>query len=190
MVQNRAEVDLFLSIYSEGRETLERSVRGLNVEALDWGGISPTGVVTIGSQLMHIAGFDSMVRSALLGEDLTEFVENAEWRKRYGAGFPRELSVDPPQERPLEYYLDLLYEETKTTKQTVTSLGEFAVDLDGTTIFYQDGKEFQASGLRPHNNRELLFYIPMHDRYHRGQITQQKYNFEIARALNTDQAGL
>jgi uncharacterized damage-inducible protein DinB len=170
---------LLSTLYQEGRQTLEKDLQGLDVEALDWRGLDPEGVVTLGSQIIHIAGFDNLVRSALLGKDLTEVVRQPAWQERYSPGFPRELSVAPPAGKSLEYYLGILRAETEETVRVINAVDNLAIDLNGTTIFYEDGKEFQQIGLRPHNNRELFFYIPMHDRYHRGQITHQKYDYRV-----------
>jgi uncharacterized damage-inducible protein DinB len=173
------EMKLLSTLYKEGRQTLEKDLQGLDVEALDWRGLDPAGVVTIGSHIVHIAGFDNLVRSALLGKDLAAVIQQPEWQTRYNPGFPRELSVASPTGNPLEYYLDVLRVETEETLRVITAVGSSAIDLDATTLFYEDGKEFQQTGLRPHNNLELLFYIPMHDRYHRGQITHQKYDYGV-----------
>jgi uncharacterized damage-inducible protein DinB len=175
-VELPAEVNLLKTLYQEGRQVLEKDLQGLGIDALDWRGVDPNGVVNIASQILHIAGFDNLVRSALAGEDLSEVIQRPAWQERFNSGFPRELSVAPPSDKPLEYYLDILRDETDKTLSVIESL---SIDLNGTTIFYEDGKEFKPEGLQPHNNRELFFYIPMHDRYHRGQITHQKYDYRV-----------
>jgi hypothetical protein len=180
------EMQLLGTLYQEGRQTLVQDLQGLDVEALDWRGIDPEGVVTVGSQIIHIAGFDNMVRSALLGEDLPKTVRQTDWLERFGSGFPRELGVDPPQGNPLDYYLDILHAETRQTLRVISCIGDAAIHMDGSTDFYEDGMEFRAAGLRSHSNRELSFYIPMHDRYHRGQITHQKYDYAVTRRRNLD----
>jgi hypothetical protein len=166
------EVERLIELYTEGRASIERDTSGLTVDALDWAGPDPRGVVTIGSQLVHMAGFDNLVRSALVGVDIAVLAQSDAWIQKFGPGFPRELKLKPPLGNPLEDYLGILREETGLTLSVIRS-GE--IDWAGTTRFYLDGLEFQPDGLRPHNNAILLHYVPMHDRYHRGQVSQQRY---------------
>lgn len=171
------EYKLLKTLYLEGRQVLEKDISGIDVDKLDWVGLDNKGVVNIASQIVHIAGFDNLVRSALTGADLSEFVKQPDWLERFSYGFPRELGVAPPTGKPLEFYMDILRAETEATTRVIEAM---AVDLNGSTIFYEDGKEFKPEGLRPHNNLELFFYIPMHDRYHRGQITMTKYVYMVS----------
>src|SRR5580704_8327904 len=101
------EIKLLKTLYQEGRQVLEKDLQGLDLDALDWLGLDDHGVVNIASQIVHIAGFDNLVRSALIGEDLTELVKRPEWQEKYNCGFPRELNVAPPKGKKLEYYLGL-----------------------------------------------------------------------------------
>lgn len=172
------ELDLFRSLYIKGRKILTKDLQGLSTEALDWRGLNPDSVITIGSNIIHIVGFNHLVRMALQGQDLQELTRNTEWLSHFSSGFPRELATSPPNGKPLSFYLKLMDQENKAT---LDFLDNAAFDMHGETLFYKDGKEFQEDALIPHNSLELLFYMATHSRYHHGQITQQKYNFNTIR---------
>lgn len=169
------DADSLIDLYLEGRQTLYKDTRELTVSQLDWPGIDPSNCVTAGSMLLHIAGFDNLVRSALEGCDLTSMIAGEDWKLRFEAGFPRELGIEPPKGNPIDYYLNLLDEETKATQEVLLNFGDILRLRTEWTDFYIDGRELQPDGFEPYRTRQLPLHVLMHDRYHRGQITQNKY---------------
>lgn len=180
--ETAAIVSVFESLYREGRATVEKDVEGMTDALCRWRGIDPNGVVTIGSLLIHLAGYENMLRNALLGVDLHVMTSATEWRGRYACGFPREFPaagfpVGPPVDKTFTECLAVLQEETAMTFAFIADFDKHDIDLDATTMFYRDGREFQEAHLIPHLNSDLLYYKAMHDRYHRGHITQIKYTY-------------
>lgn len=162
---------LIESSFLEGRFTLQEAIKDLSTVELNWQ--IDVRAVTIGSSLLHIAGFNDLVCKAVLNEDLNSVVNNKYWFNKFKGGFQRELGIKVKLNKELKYYQDLLGKETiKTCKilQKITS-----PQLNREVFFYADGKELQSEGLQLFTCQELLHWIPLHDRYHRGQVTLLKW---------------
>lgn len=163
------------ALYIEGREGVHKAIHDTPQETLDWRGPNGRSQITIASQLVHIAGFDSMVREAVLGNNVDEVVHDPAWLETYGSGFPRELGVEPPEGRSAQELLSALDEETQLTIAAMRKLVGEDVDPYGVVDFYEDGREFQREALVAHQIGMLVLYVPAHDRYHRGQMAQMRY---------------
>lgn len=175
---------IFGSMYTEGRETVKQDVRNVTESMARWRGPDPQGIITISSLIIHLAGYENMLRSALLGEDIVAMTARPQWRARFGPGFPREMravgvEMEPPVDRAFKECLALLRCETQKTTDLIAAFDSHDIDLDASTPFYEDGREFQADRMTMRLNSSLLFDKAMHDRYHRGHITQIKYTYGV-----------
>lgn len=176
-------IELFLRTYAIGREAIDRACRDMTDDAIHWRGPKGQSVVTVGSLLYHLAGWDALVRSTLQTGSLQTALADGSIVSKYAQGFPRELSVPPPQIGSAESLLDMLRLETVRTiafLERIKSNGDFS-QLEGKVDFFEDGKEFQDMPLVSEFKIDLLFYTAFHDRYHRGHLSQIGYFYHALR---------
>ncbi len=167
-----SELRAFRNNYRTARSRLLSDIDGLTVEALDWQ-ITP-GLITIGTSLLHIIGFERMLIAAVEGCDVRLIIKQPEWLV-FAPGFRRLLPTSHPTSFPLSFYVDLL---TKQEQITWNFLGKMSDRImSARSKFYADNKLFQDSGLEDRENRQLLSALLQHEQYHRGQITLLKYLF-------------
>ncbi len=177
-MQNQSqEFDLATKLYLEGRQLVVSAFSDTTQEALEWRGPNGESRLTIASQLLHLAGFDSMVRAAITGSDVHSLVSSPAWQKEFGAGFPRELGLDPPHDRQVGDLLAVLDEETEKTLESIQALDKKDVKSRDSVYFYLDGEEFKQEALVPYKLGMLILNLSVHDRYHRGQMAQMRYYF-------------
>lgn len=175
------------------RSVLLRVLKGLSNEQLDFQ-IFPDAK-PIGELLLHVAGFEFlMVAGArfLAGSK----PENDLWRK-LKSGFAREAGFAPPKGYPLEFYQGILTEIRKRTiphfsnERRMVSKKGFPIaalidllregDPEAQATHYQKiaagvGTTFSDDGAEDDKGEtDLVNLLQLHETYHRGHITMQKY---------------
>lgn len=186
-----------LSSLEHCRSILLRTVTGLTDEQLDYL-IFPDSK-SIGELLMHVAGFEFLI---VAGAQLTRGIEpdHALWSS-LKPGFAREAEFARPQGQNVEFYLQSLAQVREIAlayfgphdDRRLTNKANFPIaaltsslcshDADGTASQYEKlaggvGTTFQDDGSE--NSRgetDLVDLLNLHETYHRGHITFQKYVF-------------
>jgi DinB superfamily len=177
------------------RAVLLRMIKDLSREQLDFQVLPDSK--SIGEILLHVAGFEFAIVSGnrlLAGHT----PEHHLWRK-LKSGFSREAGFPPPKGRSLNDYIDALAE---VRKQTISYFGENAerrmvlmtrFPIGALTALLRDNDpepnveryEKLAAGLcssikddgaeNERGETDLVDLLQLHETYHRGQITFQKY---------------
>jgi hypothetical protein len=176
------------------RSVLLRVLEGVSNEQLDFQ-IFPDSK-SIGELLLHVAGFEFLIISGLRLQD-GHTVHHHLWHK-LKPGFSREAGFPPPKGRSLDDYLEALAEVREHTIRYFGGMAErrmiparFQIgafvallrDNDPESDIKQydrivaglgnsvrdDGAENQRG------ETDLVNLLQLHETYHRGQITLQKY---------------
>lgn len=173
------------------RSVLLRVLEGVSNEQLDFQ-IFPDSK-SIGELLLHIAGFEFLIISGLR----LQAVHHPLWHK-LKPGFSREAGVPPPKGRSLDDYLEALAE---VRENTICYFGEVAerrmiparFQIGALAALLRDNdpesdiKQYDrlAAGLgnsvrddgaeNQRGETDLVNLLQLHETYHRGQITLQKY---------------
>lgn len=173
--------ELIADLYLEGRELIGKDLAGVGANVASWPGPDSAKGISIRALVVHLAGFDNLVRAALGGEDAGALVRDRAWQAEFGSGFPRELrTLDPgiavPEPPPLDGAVALLGAQTAATLAVLDS----GIDLAAARAFPDDDDLFTTGRAQPVQAARLALWVPMHDRYHRGHITHTKYDYRIA----------
>lgn len=175
------------------RSQLIHHTRDLGVDELDWTLTAKSK--SIGEFLVHIAGFEFVIVSALKLNRLGR-CEPMLWSK-LRQGFAREAGFTPPRKLPLDYYFELMEKVRSSTVNFVENFGTTALradlDLVGITRYLSsaladtdlDAYSRLSSGLQasfkadsgPSDNFhfDLGMLLILHETYHRGHITLLRY---------------
>jgi hypothetical protein len=177
------------------RTVLLRVIDGLKIEDLDYL-IFPDSK-SVGEIILHVAGFEYLVVGCAKFA-LGERPDHETWG-RLRPGFAREGGFEPPRGHPLDDYTDLLAEVREETLGFLTrnennrfvgadklNMETFAAALSarypeddqtryrrlaaGVTTSFRDDGAIDAM-----NRVDLFGLLQLHETYHRGQITYQKY---------------
>jgi uncharacterized damage-inducible protein DinB len=174
------------------REALLRDIEALDTGALDWQ--AAPQAVSIGTSLLHIAGVEFLVMSAVAmsRDDARPKPDRALW-SALQPGFARELALSPCTGQSCSRYVDLL-QQVRSASETVLSadwqplsleqaqqsvLGQLGLDPD-------QQRRLQATlglplSIADGTRREpLILALIAHESYHRGQITQSKFLHRLA----------
>lgn len=183
-----------LTGFDHCRGVLLRVTAGLTEDELDYGAFSDTK--TIGEILLHIAGFEFLIiaGSQMLGRQPVDFSSWGQLR----AGFAREAGFAPPRGDRIEAYADLLARVREKTSRWLSAdpgnrrlpsasfpLRELTGALhaahpedpasyqrlaNGIATSLKDDGAVDGSGFV-----DVVQLLALHETYHRGQITLQKY---------------
>ncbi len=173
----------FIELAQLRRNSLISAVENLNIKQLDWR--FNNNAITIGSSLLHIAGFEFLTALAMKYKVPPFSILSSEEWKTYKCGYLRECKSMPPIGFHSEYYINLLIENRKIIYELIKS-SKYNFD-EKYFYFYSTNDPFdvQSNGefkdpkdhdkILSLSNKLILMRLPQHDNYHRGQITLLKY---------------
>jgi hypothetical protein len=180
---------------SHFRHVLLRVIGGLSNEQLDF--LVFPDSKSIGESLLHVAGFEFLMVSAaalVIGNEPDLGI----WHK-LKPGFSREVGFPAPKGYALDHYLEILAE---IRERTVFYFGEQAErglvakatfpivpltmllrhnDPEGGAQQYEKLASAAGTsvsddgGVNKNGETDLIHLLQLHETYHRGQITLQKY---------------
>lgn len=156
--------------YCHRRQTLYHLVADMMVACLDWQPVPRAD--SVGTHLLHIAGVEDLLVSAIEGLDVRARCQARDW-DIYRPGFPLELDIDGPRGHTAGYYMEILRALECRFLELLADIDE--EQLFRCSLFYVDGGEFQVDGLGQSPNHDLLIGALQHEQYHRGQIALLRF---------------
>ncbi len=177
------------------RSVMLRVIDGLQVDDLDY--LIFTDSKSIGEIILHVAGFEYLIVSSAKFS-IGQAPDYDAWG-RIRPGFAREAGFEPPRRRSLDDYMGLLSAVREDTLRFLNrdpdncfiSVEELVIKQMARALFakYSDDDESQYRKLEAgvetsfrddgvvnsENCIDIFSLLQLHETYHRGQITFQKY---------------
>jgi hypothetical protein len=202
-----AMLETNVSELEHGRSILLRVIRNLPTEQLDF--LVFPDSKSVGETLLHVAGFEFLMVSTA-GLAIGNEPDFSMWQK-LKSGFSREARFAAPRGYGLDHYLEILADVRERTlsyfgeqtQRRLVAKATFPIVPLATLLWSNDpeadaqryeklatglGNSFSDDGAM--NNRgetDLIHLLQLHETYHRGQITLQKYIY--ARLNNSNGFG-
>ncbi|GEM_PF-4788414 len=151
--------------YIQCRSDLRTAINDLPDQTFQW--VLVPDMMTIGSHVLHILGYEVLLISVLTGYDAHEVIASGQWRP-YLPGFYREL--DRPQQFDVTHALCMkqLDEIGDLVPRFLESLTQ--TQLESNSCFFAHEAAFKNVPLVEVPNRVLVLTLLYHQEYHRGQV--------------------